>query len=480
MIRHIEFENFRNLSGKYLLETQLTMIVGKNSSGKTNLLDGVRYAFSALTGEYIKIEKSDFKDSDDSLVIRIKVALEDGSIPSLSYIDSDGVEKYGFSLTIRRTQTGRYKREVNLYNGSPVDWDILSEDSKIPNIYAIPLARTDVIYGDGLPFNVADFIESENEYKKIKDEAKEKIKEQMGDKINQFKSLCTKFDQNLDIDVTDPKISSEKLYILGGEKEHGVKIGSGYKSIANILLHTFGDRYIILLLDEIENHIHPSLLRTFLRELEKIGNITIVATTHSPVVINECSTEEILDISGKRLSELQADVLHKLNAFLHPGRGEIIFADNVILVEGYTEEMLLKNYLHSKSNNNWTVINAVGVMFKPYIDLARLLNKHLIVISDTDIMNSSEPSDRFKKLKEYCDANDTRIIEMENTLESDLELSGFIDKENKLLRKLEGNDYYVAKSSRYKTRIAQEIIDDGVDLSSWHVIKEIEDEFGNN
>ena len=47
------------------------------------------------------------------------------------------------------------------------------------------------------------------------------------------------------------------------------------------------------------------------------------------------------------------DCIKKLNTFLHPGRNELMLADNIILVEGYTEEVLLKYYL---SYNNYYLL----------------------------------------------------------------------------------------------------------------------------
>jgi len=60
MIEEIEFQNFRNLNGKYSLNQKLNVIFGKNNSGKTNLLEGIRLAFSLITNEYFKVRKSDF------------------------------------------------------------------------------------------------------------------------------------------------------------------------------------------------------------------------------------------------------------------------------------------------------------------------------------------------------------------------------------------------------------------------------------
>ena len=169
----------------------------------------------------------------------------------------------------------------------------------------------------------------------------------------------------------------------------------------------------------------------------------------------------------------------KLNLFLHPGRGEIVFADNVILVEGYTEELLLKYYLKSE-NNNWTIVNVAGVMFKPYIDLSLLLSKKVIVISDNDKKNNGVRSKRFEDLLEYCNSLGVKLIEVENTLESDLVISGKLNSDNQLLQKLDNSEYYVAKDNRSKTHIVQDIISADTVLSNWHIIEEIKDGINEN
>ena len=80
MIKSVTFKNFRNLDGKYEFNNTLNVIIGKNNSGKTNLLDGIKLAFSAITNDYFKISDSDFKDSEDNNVIKISVELQYNSI----------------------------------------------------------------------------------------------------------------------------------------------------------------------------------------------------------------------------------------------------------------------------------------------------------------------------------------------------------------------------------------------------------------
>ncbi len=480
MIKSVTFKNFRNLDGKYEFNNTLNVIIGKNNSGKTNLLDGIKLAFSAITNDYFKISDSDFKDSEDNNVIKISVELQYNSISSLNF-DDNGQNKCGFITCIKKTKSGRYIKTFSLLNGTNIDVDIVREDECIPNLYLIPLIRVEDIYTAGLTTGISTFIDSEERYKELKDDSKKAIKQELASKVNRFKELCKKFNENLDIELTDPKISDEKVYIVDGNKEHNFHIGSGYKSIANIMLNTLDENFNIILIDEIENHLHPALIRTLIRELRNVANTIIISTTHSSVVINELKMEEIIDISGTSINSLNETYIKKLNTFLHPGRNELMLADNIILVEGYTEEVLLKHYL-SKNNYNWTIINVAGVMFEPYIQLASLLNKKVIVVSDNDklLSDNQESSSRFSNLKLICTEKNVKLIEIENTLETDLYINGFLNNCNDLLEKHKKYpEFYVAKHKK-KVEIAERLIENDIDLSNWHAIEEIENGFKSN
>ena len=480
MIKSVTFKNFRNLDGKYEFNNTLNVIIGKNNSGKTNLLDGIKLAFSTITNDYFKISDSDFKDSEDNNVIKISVELQYNSISSLNF-DDNGQNKCGFITCIKKTKSGRYIKTFSLLNGTNIDVDIVREDECIPNLYLIPLIRVEDIYTAGLTTGISTFIDSEERYKELKDDSKKAIKQELASKVNRFKELCKKFNENLDIELTDPKISDEKVYIVDGNKEHNFHIGSGYKSIANIMLNTLDENFNIILIDEIENHLHPALIRTLIRELRNVANTIIISTTHSSVVINELKMEEIIDISGTSINSLNETYIKKLNTFLHPGRNELMLADNIILVEGYTEEVLLKHYL-SKNNYNWTIINVAGVMFEPYIQLASLLNKKVIVVSDNDklLSDNQESSSRFSNLKLICTEKNIKLIEIENTLETDLYINGFLNNCNDLLEKHKKYpEFYVAKHKK-KVEIAERLIENDIDLSNWHAIEEIENGFKSN
>lgn len=277
-------------------------------------------------------------------------------------------------------------------------------------------------------------------------------------------------------------MNREKLYIVDGKSEHNLNIGSGYKSIANIVLCSMGGSYNIILIDEIENHIHPALLRNLVNELRVLQNTFVLISTHSPVVINEFTIEDIIDVQIGNLCSVIKDkkIRRKINTFLHPGRAELLLADNVVLVEGFTEELILRNYI-VKRRFNWTVVNVAGVMFKPYIELCAEMKKKVVVVSDDDRVqgvNSDTPSQRFEKLKEICRKKDIKLVQVYNTLESDLCENECLDPDefrNLIEKHGKNQSIYVAKDKK-KVEIAQKLLESDTDLSKWHVIQGIENE----
>lgn len=485
MIKSVIFHNFRNVQDKkFIFNDKLNIIIGKNNSGKTNILEGVKLAFSAINNSYMKVDKSDFYKGDDNNPIEIILELNKDSIPSFNIPLPDGTEKCGFKVVIKKAPRGRYIKEFLDMEGNTVNRDAVYADDKVPDVHMIPLMRIEDVVSPGLITGVRNLLDSEEEYETFRQISREGIKEQIKGKVDKFKDLAKKFNFDLDIDSTVPEISNEKLYVVDGEDTaYKHKVGSGYRAIANILLNTLSGKNTVILLDEIENHLHPALLRNLISEMksEAFGNVFILATTHSPVAVNEFKVERIIDSTKGSISDLiiSEDILNKLNVFLCPSRGEMLVADNIVLVEGYSEEILLRKYV-SDNKLNWTIINVAGIMFEPYVMLAHALGKKCVVVSDNDRSQSSdgnEPTSRFKNLQTICDESGIALVGADNTLETDLYNNGKLSEyANYLKPHANHEDIMVMKDNKSKASFALEVVGN-IDLSDWHVIKEIIDAF---
>ena len=485
MIRSVVFQNFRNIKyKKFIFNDKLNIIIGKNNSGKTNILEGIKLAFSAINNSYMRVDKSDFYKGDDDNPIEIILELNKDSIPSFNIPLPDGTKKCGFKVVIKKAPRGRYIKEFFDIEGNTVSRDVVYADDKVPDVYMVPLIRIEDIVSPGLITGVKNLLDSEEAYETFRRSSQEGIKKQISGKAERFKYLAKRFNFDLDIDSTVPEISNEKLYVVDSEDTaYKHKIGSGYRAIANILLNTLSEKNTIILLDEIENHLHPALLRNLISEMksEAFKNVFILATTHSPIAVNEFKIKMVADstkgsVSGLCISD---NILNKLDVFLCPGRGEMLVADNIVLVEGYSEEILLRKYVND-NKLNWTIVNVAGIMFEPYVILARALDKKCVVVSDNDRAqsdNGKEPTSRFKNLQTICDESGITLVMVDNTLETDLynnsKLSEYVGH---LKPHKKHTDIMVMKDNKSKASFALEFVD-SLDLSDWHVIKEITDAF---
>lgn len=485
MIKSVIFHNFRNMQDKkFIFNDKLNIIIGKNNSGKTNILEGIKLAFSAINNSYMKVDKSDFYKGDDNNPIEIILELNKDSIPSFNIPLPDGTKKCGFKVVIKKAPRDRYIKEFFDIEGNAVSRDIVYADDKVPDVYMIPLMRIEDIVSPGLITGVKNLLDSEEAYEDFRQSSRKGIKEQIKGKAERFKELAKRFDFDLDIDSTVPEISNERLYVVDSEDTaYKHKIGSGYRAIANILLNILSNKNTIVLLDEVENHLHPALLRNLISEMksEAFNNVFILMTTHSPIAVNEFRIKRVIDSTKGNISDLgiNDNILNKIDVFLCPGRGEMLVADNIVLVEGYSEEILLRKYVSDKKLN-WTIVNVAGIMFEPYVRLAHTLGKKCVVVSDNDRSQSSdgnEPTSRFKNLQTICDKSGITLVVVDNTLETDLYNNGKLSEYTNYLKPHANHaDIMVMKDNESKASFALEVVGN-IDLSDWHVVEDIANAF---
>ena len=110
-----------------------------------------------------------------------------------------------------------------------------------------------------------------------------------------------------------------------------------------------------------------------------------------------------------------------------------------------------------------------------------MMKKKVVVVSDDDQVqgaNSDTPSQRFENLKKICREKDIKLVQVYNTLESDLYKNNYLDSDEfrKLIKKHEKHQSICVAKDKKKIEIAQKLLESDADLSKWHVIREIEDE----
>lgn len=239
---------------------------------------------------------------------------------------------------------------------------------------------------------------------------------------------------SFDGEILDTELYSALRLIV--EKESGIKLpaisnGLGYNNLIYISLllskmqkdasgEYLGSNakvFSILAIEEPEAHLHPSMQYKFLQFLKenKHSNVNqIFITSHSPNITAAVDLEDILVIQkineeikiaypSKVFNDSnEEDVISRnyVKRFLDVTKADLFFAQNVILVEGIAEQLVIPEFANSMNLNladsHTTVLNIGGRYFNHFLKLFDTnrcefaLTKKVACITDLDPLRKSK------------------------------------------------------------------------------------------
>jgi len=196
---------------------------------------------------------------------------------------------------------------------------------------------------------------------------------------------------------------SEKLFVSSVRADHGERpikrMGEGFKRLFVILFYAFHPRYDIILIDEPEAHLHPSMIKRFLFILaEKKLQNQIFLTTHHPTFIqadylkyvwrvarNENGSTAVYGFPGP-----SADI-DRLIQEINDDNSGMFFADKVLLVEGVSDHIFMREIIKKfyKKTKDIKVVYAGGKgSIDIYAELCGYFSIPCAIMMDRDALRS--------------------------------------------------------------------------------------------
>lgn len=196
-------------------------------------------------------------------------------------------------------------------------------------------------------------------------------------------------------------------------------IGKGEQSSLKIELSLTNKRAEnsgILLIEEPENHLTYAKLNKLINDISKLGKEKqIFITTHSSFVANKLGIENLELLNNKLLTKFENLTEDTRKFFIKkPGYDTLRFllCKKAILVEGDADELIIQKAYFDKHKKlpieDEIEVISVGTTFLRFLELADLLKKETVVVTDND----GDIEALEKKYKNYIKLNKKEYVEI--------------------------------------------------------------------
>ena len=389
----IQIENFRRFKSVDLVfQSGLNLLVGENDSGKSSIIDAIKFVTGTHSNDWIKLDKDDFYTDGTTRTTELKIVCtfydlnQDEAAAFLEWL-SISDEKYYLKLTL----TGRRKEKSNSL--SEVYYDIKAgEDeesgmisgeakNKLKVTYLKPLRDAEFELAPRKGSRLSQILAAYEIFQKhdskrhpleetmdranleVTDYFENKEGKQVSDTINlsylkEFSLLNNPLSSKFGIAQNDLGRILEKLELQGLSKTNESNLGLGSNNLlfiaAEMLLLKKDSGYVGLklsLIEEIEAHLHPQSqlnLIDFLNKQSKALGFQSIISSHSNSLASKVDLNNLIlckDSNAYSLrkgeTELSNGDYEFLRRFLDNTKANLFFANGVIIVEGDAENLII-------------------------------------------------------------------------------------------------------------------------------------------
>jgi len=421
----------------FWFQPDLTVLVGENNSGKSNIIDAIRLVTAPSDGRRTRYcEASDVSFNTDDPWFDIRAVFAGLSIQkqAMYLSSSNGVGTGEISYRLRHDIAGRHERRgIN-------SWTVGANDSvdpepaareRIRHVFLPPLrdAQQSLASGGGdrIEF-VMKALAAEGEIEKFEASAATAFADLSSDPLvvrandgiaTQLSGLSRgSMPQISKVGFVEPSLRQlaralrVKIGEVGLDPTELTHTGLGYSNLlflATVVVELEATRdadLTLFLVEEPEAHLHPQLQTAVLdflkgaarHDVEVPGEVQVIVTTHSAQLACAVPAAQVAVIKASHLAGIDPPVRcsaavpawlldvpdiqrRKVDRYINATRSPMLFGPRVLLVEGIAEALLLPPLARRVlSDDDFARFRGValvaidGVDFEPYIRL--LLSQH--------------------------------------------------------------------------------------------------------
>ena len=365
----------------------LNVLIGENDTGKTAIIDAIRYVLRTQSGEYFTIDEKDFFQSKNPIASRateLKIECEFVGLSNaeagmfLEWCDYNR-ESHNQYLQVRlyaKRVDGRIIQRFSVGKNvsSQMDWEARE---RLKVVYLKPLrdALTDMTHGyksrlaqilSALPvFKTnpkSDKHELERNYERLKadiDGYFSKSEKDGANILSELNDILTGHflrkneARKANIQLTGSELPDilRQLDLVLETNKSGLGSLNLLCIAAELLLYKEQNHngLKLTLIEELEAHLHPQYqlsLINYIKEQRNIGQF--ILTTHSTVLGSTIPLENLIVVKEKNVypmgsqnTKLPLSSYKFLERFMEATRANLFFAKGVIIVEGDAENLLI-------------------------------------------------------------------------------------------------------------------------------------------